>query len=137
MTAQNLIFQSTLSVRRATRIAVRIHYPFRFQSTLSVRRATHETTDAFTLVGISIHALREESDPLTVNRYSSGHVISIHALREESDRQISPAAMQAIGISIHALREESDPTWLGDYNGDMTFQSTLSVRRATGLLFIH
>ena len=56
--------------------------------------------------------------------------ISIHALHEESD-------LQAVGdnpvdfISIHALHEESDlaitfAQWI-----DQTFQSTLSMRRAT------
>ena len=60
-----------------------------FQSTLSVRRATLH----YVLVGgtamISIHALREESDRnrnLTIMRQH----ISIHALREESD-QDSPS----------------------------------------------
>ena len=56
--------------------------------------------------------------------------ISIHALREESDHDWSD--YQPDGeISIHALREESDPDGLwGCY--DAEFQSTLSVRRATG-----
>ena len=34
-----------------------------FQSTLSVRRATRQTADEINDYGISIHALREESDP--------------------------------------------------------------------------
>ncbi|VEG24217.1 Uncharacterised protein [Bifidobacterium dentium] len=33
-----------------------------FQSTLSVRRATDAATDPHLPIGISIHALREESD---------------------------------------------------------------------------
>ena len=100
-----------------------------FQSTLSVRRATVTRRDAWLVIMISIHALREESD-LTVNRYSSGHVISIHALREESDTVMSFAppdgsrfqstlsvrratcksgnVVHDNEISIHALREESD-----------------------------
>ena len=56
-----------------------------FQSTLSVRRATESDSATKYILGISIHALREESD--------------IHAFREESD---------SATISIHALREESD-----------------------------
>ena len=65
--------------------------------------------------GISIHALREESDIDTVlGSRESG--ISIHALREESDPYASRMRCQSL-ISIHALREESDakrwpsPTW--------------------------
>ena len=59
-----------------------------FQSTLSMRRATACFGADGAVLGISIHALHEESD--------SGDfvapilkVISIHALHEESD--ISPA----------------------------------------------
>ena len=80
------LFQSTLSVRRATSFVrlqagfndyISIHalreesdYPQIhrytdcqiFQSTLSVRRATHHTYQAYRQMRISIHALREESD---------------------------------------------------------------------------
>ena len=38
-----------------------------------------------------------------------------------------------IGISIHALHEESDGTQLATSKGKPIFQSTLSMRRATGL----
>ena len=56
-----------------------------FQSTLSVRRAT--TVDVVTSprVFISIHALREESDLNELFDGDTTYVISIHALREESD----------------------------------------------------
>ena len=55
-----------------------------FQSTLSVRRATVPDAETLRTPNISIHALREESD------YVGKAVlvldwISIHALREESD----------------------------------------------------
>ena len=55
-----------------------------FQSTLSVRRATIAEHRERVSVAISIHALREESD---VGLACGGRVlaISIHALREESD----------------------------------------------------
>ena len=36
---------------------------------------------------ISIHALREESDPYELWLEKTGRVISIHALREESDHR--------------------------------------------------
>ena len=58
------------------------------------------------LFGISIHALRKESD------WQSGvflpfDVISIHALRKESDDSWRKF-WSAFPISIHALRKESD-----------------------------
>ena len=102
--------------------------------------------------GISIHALREESDllkylghmrdqlfqsTLSVRRATSvagfhfrSARISIHALREESDlpgKQWS----ENLRISIHALREESDPCCCMCLWYSLIFQSTLSVRRAT------
>ena len=59
--------------------------------------------------GISIHALREESDIRAAILAPPG-VISIHALREESDYSKGPWQTN-FDISIHALREESD--WRG------------------------
>ena len=56
------LFQSTLSVRRATDAAGREALLFVFQSTLSVRRATDLDLSAAVKVAISIHALRKESD---------------------------------------------------------------------------
>ena len=56
-----------------------------FLSTPSARRATG-AGDALQLVcKISIHALREESDPVAVSGILQHLLISIHALREESD----------------------------------------------------
>ena len=58
------------------------------------------------MLGISIHALRKESDTAdTLLKYVLK--ISIHALRKESDFKwinLPPY----IDISIHALRKESD-----------------------------
>ena len=82
---QRFIFQSTLSVRRATlykragrpELSISIHALRKesdrwspvapeqdavFQSTLSVRRATHELAANTRADTISIHALRKESD---------------------------------------------------------------------------
>ena len=56
--------------------------------------------------------------------------ISIHALREESDPTLR-AAGRPSPISIHALREESDTLFLVIKSLKSLFQSTLSVRRAT------
>ena len=55
-----------------------------FQSTLSVRRATPCRSQSKIDAQISIHALREESDQMADSGYPIG-IISIHALREESD----------------------------------------------------
>ena len=104
-------------------------------------------------VRISIHALREESDKsvlfinlilnifqstLSVRRATISNLevningnISIHALREESDVSTDWLLSTKGGISIHALREESDKSKLIMTYVKNTFQSTLSVRRAT------
>ena len=57
----------------------------KFQSTLSVRRATFADEVGEDGGHISIHALREESDPPTDMSFIT-QSISIHALREESDQ---------------------------------------------------
>ena len=77
-----------------------------FQSTLSVRRATRPSAPECLADLISIHALRKESDMLQIH---AGHLrtISIHALRKESDQQVIDKANNLL-ISIHALRKESD-----------------------------
>ena len=56
------IFQSTLSVRRATAFTGARRCRQIFQSTLSVRRATGHIVATAPHAHISIHALREESD---------------------------------------------------------------------------
>ena len=61
-----MIFQSTLSVRRATRVEGQGVVEKGFQSTLSVRRATDEAFGTRVYFDISIHALREESDSLRI-----------------------------------------------------------------------
>ena len=57
-----VIFQSTLSVRRATDIFSNGVTIWIFQSTLSVRRATGLMLSLIGVLLISIHALRKESD---------------------------------------------------------------------------
>ena len=100
-----------------------------FQSTLSVRRATRVTDVPAHIIYISIHALRKESDEavtdpatgvvfqstLSVRRATAqmdqlraAAIISIHALRKESDMHMLKYAAKDIIISIHALRKESD-----------------------------
>ena len=101
---------------------------------------------------ISIHALREEGDPLD----KAGDVfsdISIHALREEGDKfytqfrvycayfyprpprggrphNAGDGAVHVL-ISIHALREEGDDVRAGLFCSYGRFLSTPSARRAT------
>ena len=102
-----------------------------FLSTPSARRATHGNAELESSMDISIHALREESDPRLLlsclresgnfyprpprgerlhgySKSESSMDISIHALREESDGKFSYCRRCGCRISIHALREESD-----------------------------
>ena len=91
-----------------------------FQSTLSVRRATGDYVGVHDVFHISIHALREESD-WALRGLDESRCISIHALREESDIVEKGETFRSL-ISIHALREESDQQWIaarlgrGDFN---------------------
>ena len=80
---------------------------------------------------ISIHALHEESDPHRVQQ-AAEPLISIHALHEESDVPRAVCGDGHGGISIHALHEESDAVPSGHLLQYVLFQSTLSMRRATG-----
>ena len=104
-----------------------------FLSTPSARRATPPEFNYGAVCVISIHALREEGDPLHWMHQHRGHEflstpsarratlsagrfvvlipISIHALREEGDAKVT-AAIKTTVISIHALREEGDPSIL-------------------------
>ena len=106
------------------------NFQYVFQSTLSMRRATQCQRRTVVHGHISIHALHEESD--SGLRWRSVHCqISIHALHEESDRIMHvsvygfPCLFQSTlsmrratrvltvnphgeAISIHALHEESD-----------------------------
>ena len=147
------VFLSTPSARRATRAlplsgdAVPV-----FLSTPSARRATRAVQALRAEHRISIHALREEGDPL---RFPASYLqsISIHALREEGDLRMllnsalislflsTPSARRAtanIGeqailnkISIHALREEGDGIRAQPATAASRFLSTPSARRAT------
>ena len=124
------------------------------RGTLDINRESNIHAAARTMqTPISIHALHEESDTtanvmLRMLKFQStlsmrratlrGHVdrvvqpISIHALHEESDLCSYPSP-SAVAISIHALHEESDRVHTTfDSKVLSLFQSTLSMRRATG-----
>ncbi len=118
-------------MRRATFAGLTWNSTARFQSTLSMRRATRLRHSARSSFAISIHALHEESDR-QYRRQRAPDQISIHALHEESDTTQAVPQSDCSAISIHALHEESDQDLL-DRTQDMElFQSTLSMRRATG-----
>ena len=72
-----------------------------------MRRATGQHGTGVAGGGISIHALREESDRVDMIGAALRSYISIHALREESDAVHGLPHVRR-DISIHALREESD-----------------------------
>ena len=134
------IFQSTLSVRRATWRPLTMEQ----SEAISIHALRKESDFGFrgSVAGkhISIHALRKESDRVQLRLGQVG-AISIHALRKESDA-CRLAGNGSVLISIHALRKESDLTTTVSCAAVLTFQSTLSVRRATShvlgfFLFIH
>ena len=106
------------------------------------------------VLGISIHALREERDqqgknnPAPLQKFQStrsarsatgcprreraGGGISIHALREERDAPRHRPLLRQAGISIHALREERDQEQITRAGApELLFQSTRSARSAT------
>ena len=56
-----------------------------FQFTHSVRSATPGIATANTPLSVSIHALREECDPMYKISKGNPEYVSIHALREECD----------------------------------------------------
>ena len=81
---------------------------------------------------ISIHALLAESDIEYSDHYRFLEDISIHALLAESDSSSTYCPMRPSGISIHALLAESDFESVYVLFWGSLFQSTLSLRRATG-----
>ncbi len=103
----DILFLSTLSLRRATDyLDLCVKYNI-FLSTLSLRRATSERPETLLSYAISIHALLAESDWNTT-QLEYNPIISIHALLAESDQPARPRSGTAGKISIHALLAESD-----------------------------
>ena len=81
--------------------------PLSFQSTLSVRRATSCCQLIARQAEISIHALREESDPQY--RAQNLYLLYFNPRSPWGERQWTRAFLKINPrISIHALREESD-----------------------------
>ena len=124
------LFQSTLSMRRATRrvrpvrghMGISIHalheesdlasrfggtpWQWRFQSTLSMRRATVSCYGRISISGFQ-STLSMRRATRRQKRSTARLPISIHALHEESDPVRNDNAVLQL-ISIHALHEESD-----------------------------
>ena len=123
-------FLSTPSARRATRSDMAQAATIQFLSTPSARRATACVHGGRTMLMISIHALREESDAgwgLTFDAVNE--FLSTPSARRATDRR--SGSRGASLISIHALREESDGA-VGRLSRRVgEFLSTPSARRAT------
>ena len=102
---------------------------FGFLSTPSARRATIAVDRSFARQGISIHALREEGDPINVAAQHWTN-ISIHALREEGDREIQTDRAWRANFYPRPPRggRPNPPVWVELISG---FLSTPSARRAT------
>ena len=100
-----------------------------FQSTLSVRRATATPRSEVAGISISIHALRKESDCRKFHRQTSTINISIHALRKESDYDDTQYRRCCKFQSTLSVRRATLTLQITRWKN--TFQSTLSVRRAT------
>ena len=123
------LFQSTLSVRRATCANSNMRACMSFQSTLSVRRATKTDViaSAFALFQSTLsvrRATRVESVASVAEQFQS----TLSVRRATHRRRTKRSGVQ---ISIHALREESDLALMRRSRSCCRFQSTLSVRRAT------
>ena len=104
-------FLSTLSLRRATgNVAVELHMS-KFLSTLSLRRATGYLDNIEITQAVSIHALLAESDPPSARLFNGKECF--YPRSPCGERQYPTAAPYAAP----------------------TFLSTLSLRRATGLIF--
>ena len=101
-----------------------------FLSTPSARRATvvDQIIDIIHL--ISIHALREEGDPL--NRNQMGALLDFYPRPPRGGRPQNLFNLDRDGvISIHALREEGDSRSTRREKAANIFLSTPSARRAT------
>ena len=104
-----------------------------FLSTLSLRRATRilSTSRAFSV--ISIHALLAESDRRTFRNQQRCSNFYPRSPCGERQRQLD-AVTAAYMISIHALLAESDGVCNQKPPQARKFLSTLSLRRATGII---
>ena len=102
----------------------------KFLSTPSARRATGEPPQLRCHGVISIHALREEGDCISLlGELLLGKFLSTPSARRATRRRHH--YRQARRISIHALREEGDASCRCSRLVNERFLSTPSARRAT------
>ena len=105
----------------------------KFLSTPSARRATPPESEGTMQAEISIHALREEGDPVfSAYRLRASSFLSTPSARRATSGKFDVCLIFV--ISIHALREEGDTLSSTPDASSMIFLSTPSARRAT--LFI-
>ena len=123
-------FQSTLSVRRATGFSCALVRSALFQSTLSVRRATRHLALAPLVLRISIHALRKESDKAIRSRMALWLFQSTLSVRRAT---VKDHPMRWLLLFQSTLSVRRATILLAAVVDVMLFQSTLSVRRATGV----
>ena len=100
-------FLSTPSVRRATGSKIIVEQDGVFLSTPSARRATTRGIDVVDAGRISIHALREEGDPLCAGCKTTEKNFYPRPPRG-GRRELALWDEEKLAISIHALREEGD-----------------------------
>ena len=103
-----------------------------FLSTPSARRATHRLRLRQLRITISIHALREEGDPIATKKRNFAFSISIHALREEGDH-CRPSCRPSLRNFYPRPPRGGRPTPRTTPARFGTFLSTPSARRATAI----
>ena len=106
-TEVTVLFLSTPSARRATKLSMPLSCSSIFLSTPSARRATPRPRLYGQRLHISIHALREEGDLSDPKGFGS----FVEFLSTPSARRATEEVddgVDRIAISIHALREEGD-----------------------------
>ena len=147
------LFLSTLSLRRATGVAISRTVISLFLSTLSLRRATRGIPKVFSSLGYFYPRSPCGERPIAnTGATKSGH-ISIHALLAESDAAIWYTSTPWMAfLSTLSLRRATFSVFAspfsifyfyprspcgerlykrGEFNRDNRFLSTLSLRRAT------
>ena len=124
-----LIFLSTLSLRRATKVMeIGVRCPI-FLSTLSLRRATGDRFPVVDVLPISIHALLAESDRAIIS--NSNSVLDFYP-RSPCGERPGPnerSFVLCLFLSTLSLRRATDTTSAKMPRSE--FLSTLSLRRAT------
>ena len=98
-----------------------------------MRRATARLGNLALAGDISIHALREEGDPLSLHLRNLQEFLSTPSVRRATHNNF--AKRVPVLISIHALREEGDVGGASWSRGQSRFLSTPSVRRATVFMY--